>query len=290
MAVSRLAPGVEIVDVAGAGLAVRTPDGEFLRVDTGEVAAGELLARLEGGPEGSRQLERLVRAFEDAGYAGARAGKALEGSVVLVLGDEALAGDVARRAAAEGAEVTRLRPDDVDAMAEQGSGTPDGPPTVVVWCLDSPVGPGLWDAADRLPAQGVAWLRCHREGFQAWLEPLAAEPGDVTSADVRLRRLAATPAHRELAAYWEGRRTAETGVPGTAASAALIAELLTEDLIAWAGGRRRTGSLPVRRRLRRIDLRDLRVGEHPVLPVPRVAPLLAHSTPTAGSSPAGARR
>ncbi|MFJ6659872.1 hypothetical protein ACIQNG_26495 [Streptomyces sp. NPDC091377] len=276
MAVSRLAPGVEIVDVAGLGLAVRTPDGEFLRVDTGGVAAKDLLARLEGGPEGSQELESLVRAFEDAGYAGCAgspAGQALAGRAVLVLGDEPLAGDFARRVAAEGADVTRLCPADVDALAEQATHGPEGMPTVVVWCLDSPATPGLWDAADTLPAKGVGWLRCHREGFQAWLEPLAAGPGDVTSADVRLRRLAVSPAHRELAAYWEGRRTAESGAPGTAASAALIAELLTADLLAWADGRLRTGRLPVRRRLRRVDLRDLSVSEHPVLPVPRVAPL-----------------
>ncbi|MGW8885631.1 hypothetical protein [Streptomyces sp. NPDC055749] len=282
MTVSRLAPGVELVTVPGQGLAVRTQDGEFLRVDTGQVAAGELVARFADGQEGSPELEKLVKAFEDAGYAGyagEHRARPLEGRAVLVLGDEPLAGGLARRAAAEGAEVTRPGPDEVAALAEEGAGLPHGKPAVVVWCLDSPVPEGLWDAADRLPARGIGWLRCHREGFQAWIEPLAARPGDVTAADVRLRRLAASPAHRELAAYWAGHRTGASQGRSTEASAALVVELLTADLITWAGGRPTTGRLPARRRLRRVDLRDLTVGEHPVLPVPAVAPTPTRGTP-----------
>ncbi|MFC9242912.1 hypothetical protein ACFT7S_02350 [Streptomyces sp. NPDC057136] len=279
MTVSRLAPGVELVTVPGQGLAVRTQDGEFLRVDTGQVPSAELVARFEGGREGSPELEKLVAAFEGAGYAGECAALPLAGRAVLVLGDKPLADGLARRAAAEGAAVMRPGHDEVAALAEEGAGLPHGVPAAVVWCLDSPVPEGLWDAADRLPALEIGWLRCHREGFQAWIEPLAAEAGDVTAADVRLRRLAASPAHRELAAYWAGRRTAETQGCGTEASAALIVELLTADLIAWAGGQHTTGRLPVRRRLRRVDLRDLTVSEHPVLAVPAVAPVPGRGTP-----------
>ncbi|QNE74275.1 hypothetical protein F0344_06315 [Streptomyces finlayi] len=282
MTLSRIAPGVELVTVPGQGLAVRTQDGEFLRVDTGQVAPEELVSRLEGGREGSPELERLVAAFEDAGYAEramAPAALPLAGRAVLVLGDKPLADGLARRAAEEGADVTRPGPEGIAAMAEARTGLPDGKPAVVVWCLDSPVPESLWDAADRLPAQGVGWLRCHREGCQAWVEPLAAEAGDVSAADVRLRRLAASPAHRELAAYWAGHRTPEVRAPGTEASAALIVELLTADLISWAAGRHTTGGLPVRRRLRRVDLRDLTVSEHPVLPVPAVAPLPGRGAP-----------
>ncbi|MGW7056080.1 hypothetical protein [Streptomyces sp. NPDC054887] len=273
MTVSRLAPGVEIVAVPGTGVAVRTQDGEFLRVDTAGVTAGELMARFAGGPRGSAALEQLVTAFEEAGFAASAGVRPLEGRTVLLLGDAALTGRLARRIVAEGAETGYVCPDDVAAMAERGDGSPPGA-TAVVWCLDSPVPEGLWDAADRLPSRGTAWLRCHREGFQAYIEPLAAAPGDVTSAHVRLRRLAATAAHRELAAYWSGSRSAETARVSGEASAALIAELLTADLVDWAGGRRpRPDRLPVRRRLRRVDLRDLTVGEHLILPVPAVAPL-----------------
>ncbi|MBT2510368.1 hypothetical protein J7I98_31855 [Streptomyces sp. ISL-98] len=289
MTVSRLLPGVEIVTVPDRGLAVRTQDGAFLRIDTGEVAAEDLLARFgaDGGRrEGSPALERLVEAFEQAGYARSDGGRRpLEGRTVFVLGDEPLTGALARRAASEGADVQSVDAEQVAAMAEGGAGLADdadaGASAAVVWCLDAPVPVGLWDSADRLPGIGIGWLRCHREGLQAWVEPLASQPGDVTSRDVRLRRLAATPAHHELAAYWAGLRTPEADRAGTEASAALIAELLTADLVAWADGdRKQDGRLPVRRRLRRVDLRDLTVTEHPVLPVPQVAPL---------SSPGGRR-
>ncbi|OEJ57365.1 hypothetical protein BGM19_04635 [Streptomyces agglomeratus] len=290
MTVSRLVPGVEIVAVPGQGVAVRTPDGDFLRVDTGEVAAEDLMTRLEGGARGSAALEDLVLAFENAGYAGRDGELPLEGRTVHLLGDVNLTARLARRIAEEGADVRHAAPGEVAAMAENGAGRPAGATAAVVWCLDSPVGEGLWDAADRLPERGIGWLRCHREGFQAWIEPLAAAPGDVTSRDVRLRRLAATAAHRELTAYWAGNRTAETGAAGGEASAALLAELLTADLVAWAGGRHRAGRLPVRRRLRRVDLRDLTVTEHPVLPVPPVAPLPRTAATAAGTSGAAGRR
>ena len=88
------------------------------------------------------------------------------------------------------------------------------------------------DDADRLPGRGIGWLRCHREGAQLWIEPLADRPGDVTSACVRRRRLAATAAHRELAAYWDGHRTPDNGPRPTAASAALVAALCMLSLLA----------------------------------------------------------
>ncbi|MEE1756615.1 hypothetical protein [Streptomyces sp. SP18CS02] len=281
MATVRLAPGVVLVTVPDRGLAVRTPDGTFLRVDTGGLDADTLVARLTSGPavgdtrpDGIRtdpsaeaRLDALADAFEAAGYAvpaGPAAPRPLAGRTVVVLGDRRLTGPLARCLRDEGGEVR-----EGDTVRDALDGDP-AVPTAVVWCLDGPVPPGLWDDADRLlPAHGVGWLRCHREGALAWIEPLAAGPGDVTSAGVRLRRLAATPAHRELAAYWDGRRTPDDGPAHTAASAALTAALLTGDLIAWAGG----APVRTRRRLRRLDLRDLTVTEHPVLPVPAVAPL-----------------
>ncbi|MFE6992394.1 hypothetical protein OQI_36995, partial [Streptomyces pharetrae CZA14] len=102
---------------------------------------------------------------------------------------------------------------------------------------------------------------------------VAAAAGDVTSAHLRARRLAATPAHRELAAYWNGPRTGGAPVRLTAPAAALLAALLADDLARWATDAPGTGALPARRRLRRVDLRTLTVTEHPVLPVPDVARL-----------------
>ncbi|CAL9363214.1 hypothetical protein SUDANB6_00706 [Streptomyces sp. enrichment culture] len=267
---SQLAPGVEIVAVPGRGLALRTADGDFLTVRTGDADEAALLARLSGAaPDASGPgLDRLVRAFEEAGYAAPAPRAAAwpaERRDVLLMGDPVLTEPLAGYLRAAGAEPRSAAPGGPPARPETAA--------AVVWCLDGPVPPGLWDAADRLPERGVAWLRCHREGWQAYVEPLAATAGDVTSAHVRARRLAATPAHRELNAYWSGPRTAGAPLRLTAAAAGLIAALLADDLTRWATGAPASGTLPARRRLRRVDLRTLTVTEHPVLPVPAVAPM-----------------
>ncbi|MFJ9637680.1 hypothetical protein [Streptomyces sp. NPDC101178] len=275
---SRLAPGAGIVTVPGARPVLRTTDGEFLRIDTGSVDPVDLVDRLTAGERrtSSEELDALVSAFEQAGHAVAEPCRPpLAGRAVHLLGDPVLTEPLSRFAAAEGAEVHAATADDMAGLAGERD-------TAVVWCLDSPVPTGLWDTADRLPDRHTAWLRCHREGAHAWIEPLASAPGDVTSAHVRLRRLAATAAHGELAAYWAGHRTPDTGPHPTEPSAALIAALLTADLIAWAAGEpHQAPGLPPGRRLRRIDLRHLTVTEHPVLPVPEVAPLPVPTTRTA---------
>ncbi|MGW0842279.1 hypothetical protein ACWD26_19300 [Streptomyces sp. NPDC002787] len=320
MSRSQLASGVEIVAVPGQGLAVRTADGEFLSVRTGDVDDGALLSRLSGRSTGEpdAELDRLLRAFDGAGYMADgphRAEWPAERRDILLLGTPLLTEPLAALLRASGAEPRSAGSDDLTGMAPIASGglvgvTPvagpadeapatsgrpadttspahDKPgrapqavpgaagavPAAVVWCLDGPVPEGLWDAADRLPERGIAWLRCHREGWQVCLEPLAAAPGDVTSAHVRARRLAATPAHQALAAYWSGPRTSGAPVRLTAPAAGLLAALLADDLTRWATDAPHPGGLPARRRLRRVDLRTLTVTEHPVLPVPDVAPM-----------------
>ncbi|MET9683225.1 hypothetical protein [Streptomyces coeruleorubidus] len=270
MSRSQLVPGVEVVAVPGRGLAVRTAEGEFLMVRTGDTDEDALLSRLSGTAAGEPddELDRIVRAFENAGYLadGPRRPRwPADRRDIRLLGDPVLTGPLAALLRALGAEPRTAAPDGTadDLSADE--------PAAVVWCLDGPVPDGLWDAADRLPERGVAWLRCHREGWQAYVEPLAAAPGDVTSAHVRARRLAATPAHRELAAYWSGPRTSGAPVHLTAPAAGLLAALLADDLSRWATGAPDAGDLPARRRLRRVDLRTLAVAEHPVLPVPDVA-------------------
>ncbi|WP_049566241.1 hypothetical protein [Streptomyces sp. SBT349] len=268
MSRSQLAPGVEVVAVPGRGLAVRTADGEFLSARIGGSDQNALLARLSGTATGEpdAELDRLVRAFDRAGYLSEHARRrewpAGRRDVRLV-GDPVLTGPLAAYLWAEGAKPRSVEP---DAAA-------DGHPAAVVWCVDGPVPEGLWETADRLPERGIAWLRCHREGWQAYVEPLAAAAGDVTSSHVRARRLAATPAHRELGAYWSGPRTSGAPIRLTAPAAGLLSALLADDLTRWATGVPDTGGLPARRRLRRVDLRTLTVTEHPVLPVPDVAPL-----------------
>ncbi|MBG0857819.1 hypothetical protein I2W78_39815 [Streptomyces spinoverrucosus] len=272
MSRSQLVPGVEVVAVPGRGLAVRTAEGEFLAVRTQGADEDALLSRLSGTTAGEPddELDRLVRAFEDAGYLadGPRSPRwPADRRDIRLLGDPVLTEPLAALLRALGAEPATAASDSTadDLSADE--------PAAVVWCLDGPVPEGLWDAADRLPERGIAWLRCHREGWQAYVEPPAAAPGDVTSAHVRARRLAATPAHRELAAYWSGPRTSGAPVHLTAPAAGLLAALLADDLSRWATGAPDTGDLPARRRLRRVDLRTLTVTEHPVLPVPDVAPM-----------------
>ncbi len=70
MSRSRLVPGAEVVPVPGRGLALRTPEGEFFTIRTGNAREDALLALLTGAAEAPAddELERLVRAFEDAGH------------------------------------------------------------------------------------------------------------------------------------------------------------------------------------------------------------------------------
>ncbi|MTE21552.1 hypothetical protein F0L17_21040 [Streptomyces sp. TRM43335] len=308
---SRLAPGVAVVTVPGRGTAVRTADGEFLRVTTGEVPERILLEHLADadapGTHAVPGLEALLGAFAAAGHTVAdrtgrtdrtdRADREGEGATrprpahpdtVWLLGDDVLTRPLAGHLREAGAAPRTAVPEEVTALVRAGAapgaaGSAGERPAAVVWCLDRPVPTGLWDDADRLPALGVAWLRCHREGWQAWVEPPAFDGGDVTSAHVRLRRLAATPAHHELAAYWAGERVTGDDRPTGPTPAALVTALLAADLAAGATVGTGTDAthtvpaapdrLPPRRRLRRVDLRDLTVTAHPVLPVPEVAPL-----------------
>ncbi|MER7899257.1 hypothetical protein ABTX62_24875 [Streptomyces sp. NPDC096046] len=279
MSRSRLVPGVEVVAVPEGGLAVRTSEGEFLSVRTGGADENTLLSLLSGATTApvDEELAPVVLAFEKAGYL-AEGQPPTEWPAarrnIRILGDPVLTEPLAAQLAALGA-----RPRTTPAPPASG-GAPvgiedllDGAPSAVVWCLDGPVPDGLWDTADSLPGHGVAWLRCHREGWQAYVEPLAAAPGDVTSAHVRSRRLAATPAHRQLAAYWSGPRTSGAPVRLAVPAATLLAALLADDLDRWATGAPDTAGLPARRRLRRVDLRTLAVTEHSILPVPDVAPM-----------------
>ncbi|MCT2593482.1 hypothetical protein LHJ74_26845 [Streptomyces sp. N2-109] len=303
MSRSQLAPGIEVVTVPGegGGLALRTADGEFLRVGTGGVSQDALLARLTAGAgqrSGDAALDQIIEAFHEAGYLRAEAAEPRWPSArrdVWLLGAPALTAPLTAHLEPLGAVPRQVAPDRLAAFlgrqpspGERRSTSGPDSPAAVVWCLDEPVSDGLWDGADHLPSLGVCWLRCHREGWQMWAEPPAAGPGDVTSAHVRARRLAATPAHRELAAYWSGARTAGAPAQLSTTGAALVAALLCADLTDWATGSTQPDhGLPAHRRLRRIDLRDLTVSEHPVLPVPDVAPLPPPRHPVPAGQRAG---
>ncbi|MBB0233076.1 hypothetical protein FOE67_27180, partial [Streptomyces calidiresistens] len=129
------------------------------------------------------------------------------------------------------------------------------------------------ELADRLLELGIPRQYCHREGWTVWIEPPALAAGDVTAAHVRARRLAATPAHRELAAHWRGAAVEEPAPPLTVDHRDLLASLLAADLAEACGAPPADPGLPpARRRLRRLDPVTGTVTAHAVLPVPAVAP------------------
>lgn len=129
------------------------------------------------------------------------------------------------------------------------------------------------DALDHLPAAGTAVLRCYREGELIFVDPLAVEPQDPTGAQVRRRRLAASPAASELRAWLESAAAAAgpAGIPA-AAMTILAARLLTT-IAAWQ--RDAPALLTLRRTLWRLDTATLLASEHPVLAFPEPAPLAA---------------
>ncbi|MCE7083416.1 hypothetical protein, partial [Streptomyces sp. ST2-7A] len=196
---------------------------------------------------------------------------------VRVIGDPGTAADVARALRALGADARTT-----------GSADPavDRPSAVVLCAVPSvsPAGetdghPGTahridHELVDHLLALGIPRQYCHREGAIVWIEPPALEPGDVTAAHVRARRLAATPAHRELAAHWRGAAVEEPAPPLSVETRALLASILAADLAEVCGVLPPDTALPpVRRRLRRLDSATGTVTTHPVFPVPAVAPL-----------------
>ncbi|CAL9364804.1 hypothetical protein SUDANB15_00729 [Streptomyces sp. enrichment culture] len=160
MSPSQPAPGAEMVAVPGRGLAVRTADGGFLTVRTGDADEDALLGRLAGtvtGPE----ADRPVRAFDSAGCLTADQGTSAW-----------LSGPLTAHLRAAGAEPRPGNPEDPAA----------GPPAVV-WCPNGPVPEGLRDAADRLPAR-AGWWAAHgdrRDSDGAALDKARAlDPGLLT--------------------------------------------------------------------------------------------------------------
>ncbi|MFC5996327.1 hypothetical protein ACFQE5_19160 [Pseudonocardia hispaniensis] len=259
----RLRPGVALFDVPGQGSAIRGADGELRRVALpADRIAG--LHRWWAGRGGAPPAE--LEAFAAAGHLGERLPWPLDRRRVLVLGG---AQALIQALGAAGADPYPLDVpiDPVKIAALE--------PAAVCAVHDGPA-PAWWSTLDPILDDGIAWLRAGVEGRHLIIEPIAEDPGDVSHADVRARRLAAAgSAHPHLAAYW----AAAAPEPLDEAEWTLVAALLAAELRAWALGASPavTGVLvpsvwPARRRLRVVDLDTAAIADHPVLPVPVSAP------------------
>ncbi|GGS61787.1 hypothetical protein GCM10010156_20630 [Planobispora rosea] len=259
MALRTFAPGVEIFPVAGETV-LRTPSGEFLRVNR------------ELGDDPDRMDPETLGAFEARGLVTAPGPSRWPGPVTVV-GDGAIAAALRGLLDRMGAEVIHaddLRPSALD---------PDLSPAdcaAVVWCCDGHP-PEAWATLDTLlTRRGIAWQRCSVEGATIVIEPVALGPDDVTHADVRARRLAASESPEHLLAYWtasgEDRRRGPS--PIGPAQAAFVAALLAADLADQVGGADGAGRRAAAgaRRLRLVDSVELTVTDHPILPLPPVEP------------------
>ncbi|GAA3108283.1 hypothetical protein [Streptosporangium carneum] len=215
---------------------LRTASGEFLPLQR---ELGDDLEQLDPG---------TLRAFEAEGVLVERKPRSWPGPVAVV-GSGAIALALSELLARVGAEVRRVpTPDAAFGCA------------AVSWCHeDHP--PVEWAKADVMLAErAIAWQRCSVEGATAVIEPISHGPEDVTHADVRARRLAASASPGHLQAYWSSERRRGPSPIGPA-EAWFVAALLAADLEAWAA--RRTAS----RRLRLVDLIGLTVTEQPILPL-----------------------
>nr|BFE85332.1 hypothetical protein GCM10020093_079330 [Planobispora longispora] len=160
----------------------------------------------------------------------------------------------------------------------------------VTWCCDGHP-PAEWTSLDALlTRRGIAWQRCSVEGATIVVEPVALGPDDVTHADVRARRLAASESPEHLLAYWtaSGEERRRGPSPIGPAQAAFVAAVLAADLadqVARADGAGRravTGA----RRLRLVDSVELTVTDHPILPLPPSSPGGPHDrAPRRGAGP-----
>mgnify|MGYP001198471805 CR=1 FL=1 len=211
--------------------AVRTSSGRFLRLQN---PAPGLVRALTGAPgedaedtDGAAYAQKLAaemaaREADDAErrWPGERRGIALVGQGAPV---DALA------EALDGWDLPATRfPDAADLPADRVW-------DLVVAYADAPRERAGWDALDRLPERGTAWLRAYREGGVCFVDPIAVSTDDPTAEQVRRRRLAASPVPGELDA-WQRGAAASSRAPeplSPAASVLLTSRMLTVAL-AWA--------------------------------------------------------
>ncbi|TDB73106.1 hypothetical protein [Micromonospora sp. KC721] len=244
-----LAPGAAVVPTADGFLLV-TPTEDFITIDV-ETDRRELVASLLSG-----KLTPGAALARDADAAG----------LLDVLADEGLLAEEADTAAGpvvllgDGVLVEHLchlldvkRTDDIGGAA------------VVVACADW-LPDARWRRLDAdCVAAGIAWHRGYAEGGRWYAGPLSVPGVGPSYADLRLRRLAASPFPDQLLAYWawldSGGRPAASPDP---AGAAVVAGLIATDVRAYLTGR----PVPGDRTQYGVDVTAGVLRRHPVLPVP----------------------
>lgn len=256
-------------------LALRTPQGDVLRVQADmDGMDASLLASLLAGQELAHQratsTQRALagRLSEELARRQLRHRQESWGQTRVLLVRTPLGQDLAAALADRGADVEVV---DADVVLEAVS---QSRPRVVVWADDTrPPHPG-WAGLDALPVTGVGWLRAAREGDVVRVEPLALDPDDPTSEQVRGRRLAASPAAPELRALWDvdGAGPVAAHAPSPAARALVlhhVIEVLDAATATCRGLRDEHRLAEHRRTLLRVDMVGLRTTSHSVLAYPR---------------------
>ncbi|WP_422771391.1 hypothetical protein ACN28C_33040 [Plantactinospora sp. WMMC1484] len=245
----RLSRGAGVVPTADGFLLV-TPGEDFITIDV-EPDRRDLVASLLSGdlsPDAA-----VARDPDAAGLLDVLADEAL-----LAEEPEAPAGPVALLG--DGVLVDQLG-QLLDAKRTDGIGGA----ALVVACADW-LPDGRWCRLDaECAAAGIAWHRGYAEGGRWYAGPLSVPGAGPSYADLRLRRLAASPFPDELLAYWawldSGGRPAG---PPDPAGAAVVAGLIAADVRAYLAGR----PVPGERTQYGLDPASGVLRRHPVLPVP----------------------
>ncbi|TDB76952.1 hypothetical protein [Micromonospora sp. KC723] len=247
----RLARGTAVVPTTDGFLLV-TPTEDFITVDVEpgrrDLVASLLSGELSPGAAVARDADAagLLDALAAEGLLAGEEVEATTGPVVL-LGDGVLVEHL-------GDLLDTVRTDDI------------GGATLVVACADW-LPDARWRGLDAdCAAAGIAWHRGYAEGGRWYAGPLSVPGAGPSYADLRLRRLAASPFPDQLLAYWAwldaGGRPAG---PPDPAGAAVAAGLIAADVRAYLSGR----PVPGERTQYGVDVHAGIVRRHPVLPVPR---------------------
>lgn len=254
-----LAPtGVHLIAAAGDPPVLRLSDGRMLALDDPPTDLLDAASGTSANPKTTAYLDRLLAEVAERREDLALRRWPTAHREVCLLGDAPVLDDLALALESWGGRVRRA--DALDAR--------DRPGALVVAASDDAAGRDGWRVLDALPAAGIAWLRVYREGECVWIDPLAVDEHDATSAQVVRRRIAASTAPAALEAWLHHAPAAEA--PWDAASRAIVVGRLVQMIAAWARGGEALEEL--RTRLWKLVPATGAVSEHTVLAYPETAP------------------